>query len=124
MIAFTLLTAVLLGVLCPDFRYGLLSIFVIQVARPLVFAVPMIVALLGGARTDFRLCLGAGLGGLVLCELVAITVVMLETSGVAFSDRLSIPIAIGSFAAQVIVFTLIVFSLWFLCWYLERQRGL
>lgn len=123
MIAFTLLTALLLGVFCPDFRYDLLSIFVIQVARPIVFAVPMIVALLRG-RTDFRLCVGVGLGGLVLCQLVALAIVTLETSNIVFCDRLSIPIAIGSFAVQVIVFTLVVFFLWLLGWHLARHRSM
>lgn len=111
MVVFTSLAAVILGILCPDFRYDSLSIFVIQVIRPIIFAVPMILTTFRRIRSNVRQDFIMGVVGLVICDLVALVTVTAESGSAYFSDRLAFPIAIGSFIAQVLALSVVAVGL-------------
>jgi len=99
----TLAVAIALGLAVPDFRYDVFSIVVIQLVRPIVFAVPAIYEIVrSNTLSRQRVLLGAI--ALVLCNVVGFGWYYVEAPESAVHDGMTDIIIIYSFAAQLIAF--------------------
>lgn len=96
-----LIVCVLRGLLVPDFRYGYVSIGLIQVLFPLTIAAMCYVAL----RSDSLLSAGKlGMAAIVFAQLVAIATYVAHVGVEQLDDPVTLSIFLASFVAQAAVF--------------------
>lgn len=93
--------SILRGLAVPDFRYGVFSVAVIQIAYPALLLLPLLI----GKRVPpgYWGYLLLGVAGIVLSEIVAISRYVLEFGSGAL-DSVSDAVIIASFAAMTILF--------------------
>lgn len=94
--------SVLRGLAVPDFRYGVFSVAVIQVAYPILLLLPLLIG--KGVHPGYWRYLLLGVAGIVLSEIVALSRYTLESGVGAVLDPVTGAISILSFAAMTVLF--------------------
>ena len=104
LVLYVLAISVARGLFFPDFRFDLISVFVIQLVYPLALALPIAMrAHAGRFWSHCFLCLL----GLVVSAGLSLLVYLLVAGIEHLMDRVSIPIFLLSFIAQLILVSLI-----------------
>lgn len=108
LVLYVLVISLARGIFLPDFRYGMVSIILIQAIYPVVLFAPMIMKLHGENYWSYYfLCIG----GIVLAVLLALLRYYFEAGKENLMDGLSVPIFTLSFAAQIGLYSALVILL-------------
>lgn len=112
---YVLSLALLRGLLVPDFRFGLASFLIIQVAFPLALCVVFLKECsFGHYIQKIMICIA----GIVLSELVSLAVYSMHAGYDQLKDSVSIALFMGSFLGQIVAFLL---ALWLLVMIRKRK---
>ena len=104
---FILLISLLRGIYSPDFRYDLLSIGVIQLVYPVSLILPLFFKPVSFSSIGYILI---GVLGISISQLLGYSLYYSKAGRETATESLSLTIMIGSYAAQVIVFLLLVLA--------------
>ncbi len=98
LVLYVLVISLARGIFLPDFRYGMISIILIQAIYPVALFAPMIMKLHGENYWSYYfLCIG----GIVVAELVALLRYYFEAGKENVIDQVSVAVSTLSFVSQV-----------------------